>query len=149
MITYFHTKSPCMMHAQLLQSCPTLCDPMDCSPPGSPVGGILQERILEWVVMPFSKGSSWPRIQTHISYLSYIAGRFFTHWAIGEALKLAYGPFPHPLVTDWVPVQYRTLSNTVTQHEHSWPYPWHWLHGIHERGPSITSLCNEKRKRVR
>ena len=38
--------------AQLLQSCPTLCDPMDCSPPGSSVHGILQIRILEWVAMP-------------------------------------------------------------------------------------------------
>ena len=48
-------------HAQLLQSCPTLCDPMDCSPPGSSVHGILQARIPEWVTIPFSRGSSWPR----------------------------------------------------------------------------------------
>ena len=41
--------------AKLLQSCPTLCNPMDCSPPGSSVQGILQARILEWVAMPFSK----------------------------------------------------------------------------------------------
>ena len=40
--------------AQLLQLCPTLCDPMDCSPPGSPVPGILQARTLEWVAMFFS-----------------------------------------------------------------------------------------------
>ena len=39
-------------------SCPTLCDPVDCSPPGSSVHGILQARILEWVVMPSSRGSS-------------------------------------------------------------------------------------------
>ena len=45
---------------QLLQSCLTLCDPMGCSPPGSSVHGILQARILEWVAMPFSMGSSWP-----------------------------------------------------------------------------------------
>ena len=43
------------------QSCSTLCDPMDCSPPGSSVGGILQARILKWVVISFSKGSSRPR----------------------------------------------------------------------------------------
>ena len=46
------------------QSCPTLCDPMDCSPPGSPVHGILQARIREWVDMPFSRGSSQPRDPT-------------------------------------------------------------------------------------
>ena len=47
--------------AKLLQLCPTLCDPMDHSPPGSSVQGILQARILEWVAMPFSRGSSQPR----------------------------------------------------------------------------------------
>ena len=52
------------MHAKLLQSCPTLCDSMDCSPPGSSVHEILQARILEWVAMPFSRGSSPPRDQT-------------------------------------------------------------------------------------
>ena len=47
--------------AKLLQLCPTLCDPMDHSPPGSSVQGILQARILEWVAMPSSRGSSPPR----------------------------------------------------------------------------------------
>ena len=50
------------------QSCLTLCDPMDCSPPGCSVRGILQARILEWVVMPSSRGSSWSRDLTHVSY---------------------------------------------------------------------------------
>ena len=43
------------MHAKLLQSCPTLCNPMDCSPPGTSVLGILQARILEWVAVPSSR----------------------------------------------------------------------------------------------
>ena len=43
------------------QSCLALCDPMDCSSPGSSVHGILQARILEWAAIPFSRGSSWPR----------------------------------------------------------------------------------------
>ena len=55
------------------QSCPILCDLMDYSPLSSSVHGILQVRVLEWVAIPFSKGSSWPRDQTH---LSCIAGRF-------------------------------------------------------------------------
>ena len=54
---------------------PTLCDPMDCSPPGPPVHGISQARILEWVAISFSRGSSQPRDQTCISF---IAGRFFS-----------------------------------------------------------------------
>ena len=49
------------VHAQSLQSCPTLCDPMDCSPPGSSVHEIPQAGILEWAAMPFSRGSSRPR----------------------------------------------------------------------------------------
>ena len=48
------------------KSCLTLCDPMDCNSPGSSVHGILQVRILEWVVIPFSRGSSRPRDQTHV-----------------------------------------------------------------------------------
>ena len=52
------------MHAKSLQLCLTLCDPMDCSPPGSSVQGILQARIPECVAMPFSRGSSQPRDQT-------------------------------------------------------------------------------------
>ena len=47
-------------------SCPALCDPVDRSPPGSSVHGILQAKILEWVVIPFSSGSSWPRDGTHV-----------------------------------------------------------------------------------
>ena len=47
-----------------LQSCLTLRHPMDCSPAGSSVHGLLKERILEWVTMPFSRGSSWPRDRT-------------------------------------------------------------------------------------
>ena len=57
------------------QSRPTLCNPMDCSLPGSSVHGILQARMLEWVAVSFSRGSCRPRDQTHIPC---IAGGFFT-----------------------------------------------------------------------
>ena len=57
------------------QSCPTLCDPMDCSLPGPSVHEILQTRILEWVAIPFSRGSSQPRDRIQVSH---ITGRFFT-----------------------------------------------------------------------
>ena len=64
------------------QLCPTLCNPLDCSPPGSSVHEILQARILEWVAIPFSTGSSQPRHQTRVSHF---AVRFFTIWATWEA----------------------------------------------------------------
>ena len=55
-----------------------LCNPMDCSSPGPSVHGILQARMLEWVAIPFSRGSSWPRDRT---WVFCIAGRFLTVWA--------------------------------------------------------------------
>ena len=60
------------------QSFLTLCGPMDSSPPGSSVHGILQARILEWIAISFSRGSSQPRDWTLVSCT---AGRFFTVWA--------------------------------------------------------------------
>ena len=59
----------------VIKSCPTLCDPVDYSPPGSSVHGISQTRILEWVVISSSTGSSWISDQTRVSCL---AGVFFT-----------------------------------------------------------------------
>ena len=60
---------------QAAQSCPTLCGPMDYSPPGFSVHGIFQARILEWVAISFSRRSSQPKDRTQVSY---VAGRFFT-----------------------------------------------------------------------
>ena len=65
----------------------TLCDPLDWSSPGFSVHGILQARILEWVAIPSSKGSSWPRDQTQVSC---ITGRFFTIWPTREAYSFDY-----------------------------------------------------------
>ena len=56
----------------------TLCNPMVCSPPGSSIHGILQARVLEWLAISFSKGSSWPR---DLDQVSHIVGRRFTIWA--------------------------------------------------------------------
>ena len=65
------------------QSYPTLCDLMDCSPPGSSVHGLFQARILEWVAIHFSRGSSRPRNRT---WVSRIGGRFFTSGRKGQRL---------------------------------------------------------------
>ena len=67
-----------------VQLCLTLCDPMDCSPPGSPVHGIFQARILEWIAISSSRGSSWPRDQTCVSCL--------LHW---QANSLPQSPGKH------------------------------------------------------
>ena len=75
--------------AKLLQSWTTLCNPMDCSLPGSSVNGILQARILEWVANSFSRGSSWPRDQTVSLTPPALAGRFFTTSATWETSLLS------------------------------------------------------------
>ena len=64
--------------SEVAQSCPTLCDPMECSLLGSSLQGILQARILEWVAISFSRGASQPRDRTQVSH---IAGRCFNLWA--------------------------------------------------------------------
>ena len=73
------------MCAKSLQSCPTLCYPMDCSLPGSSVHGILQARILEWVAMSFSRGSSQPMDGTLVSMSPALSGGFFTTSTTWEA----------------------------------------------------------------
>ena len=85
---FFHTSctpfnpSKLVFSVLVTQLCPTLCNSMDCSLPGSSVQEIFQARILECVAISFSRGSSQPRNQTQVFC---IAGRFFTLWATGEA----------------------------------------------------------------
>ena len=67
---------PLLWKVKVTQSCPTLCNPMDCSPPVSSIHRIFKARILEWIAMPSSRGHSLPRDR---SGLSCITGRFFTY----------------------------------------------------------------------
>ena len=120
------------MSAKLLQLCPTLCDPMDRSPPGSSVYGMLQARILEWVAMLSSRGSSQPRDWTCVSYISCI-DRFFTssttweaqtcHRARAQSLKLC------PTLCDlWTVACQAPLSMGFSRHEY-----WSGLHALLQR----------------
>ena len=82
--------------------CLTLCDPTDCSLPGSSVHGVLQARILECVVIPFSRGSSQLRDRT---WVFHIAGRFFTGWATrggGTSLRNSWAKWEGPW--EWCPL---------------------------------------------
>ena len=80
----------------IMFSCLTLFNPFDNSPPGSSVHGILQARILEWIAILFFRGSSQPRDET---WVSCIASRFFTIWAIREAQMLYTSPLSDSEVT--------------------------------------------------
>ena len=96
--------------SEVAQSCLTLCDPMDCSLPGSSVHGIFQARILEWVAISFSRGSSWPRDRTQVSR---IVGRRFTIWATREAQVKS-------LSRVWL---FETPRTAVHQALHPWDFP--------------------------
>ena len=87
----------------LQDSCPE--NPMDCGLPGSSVHGILQARRLEWVAIPFPRGSSQPRDWTQVSH---IAGRFFTIWATMEAPSKTLS-FQHEINTRMVAIHYTPL----------------------------------------
>ena len=73
-VWYWHKNA--VAAAKLLQSCPTLCDPIDCSPPGSPIPGILQARTLEWVAISFSNVWKW---KVKVKSLSHFR-LFVTPW---------------------------------------------------------------------
>ena len=92
------------MPAKSLQSCLTLCDLTDSSPPGSSVHGISQARTLEWIAMPSPRGSSRPRDQTRVSCVSCIGRQILYHCTTGEHSFLA---MPHGMqdisspIRDW------------------------------------------------
>ena len=80
------------LKVKVTQLCPTLCDPMDCSPPGSSVHGVLQASILKGVAIPFSRGSSQPRNQSQVSRIAgEPPGKPFLDlsWQIIETFKSA------------------------------------------------------------
>ena len=114
--THTHTGICIYRHAQSLQSCPTLCSPMDCSPPGSSVHGILQARTLEGVAMPSSRGSSQPRGRTRVASISCITGRFFT-----AELQQSTPPHTHTYILFYIffhyglsqDIEYSSLCYTV------------------------------------
>ena len=107
--TIFYIQWCACMHAQL---CPTLCTPMDCSLPGSPVHGIFQARILEQVATSFSKGPSWRRDWTHISCVSCIDEQILYCWGtkispyllhlLWKTLSLCYKCLYVILLHSWV-----------------------------------------------
>ena len=105
------------MKVKAAESCLTLCDPMDCSLPGSSVRGILQVKILEWVAIPFSKGSSQPRDQTQ---LSHIAGGFLyqlSHQGSPRILEWVAYPFSSGSSQ---PRNWTRVSSTAGRFSTSW-----------------------------
>ena len=129
---YLHRKAllehKCWMECKLMKvlkesesevawSCLTLCNPVDCGPPGSSVHGILQARILEWVAISFSRGSFWPRVQTQVSH---IASRCFTLWATSRVQTYFISSVQSLsrvwlFATPWITARQASLSITNSQ----------------------------------
>ena len=107
------------VNAQSLQSWQTPHDRMDLSSPGSSIHGILQARILEWVAIPFSKGSSWTRDQTSVSC---IAGRFFFNCLSFHACVQSLFSHVWIFVTLWTVPHQTPLSLGFSRQE-----SWSWL----------------------
>ena len=119
------------MHAKLLPSCLTLCDPMNCSPPGSSVNRILQARILEWVAIPFSRGSSWLRDRTHISYVRQTHSPNMSWNAVSFVPQVAV--YPYLLEVSWIkcPIQQKIVCNVIHGcccFSHIWLFETLWSH---------------------
>ena len=85
--------------SEVAQSCPTPCNPMDCSLPGSSIHGIFQARILEWVAISFSRGSSQPRDRSQVSC---IVSRCFTVWATMQVTTQLPKSFLFPLPFEYI-----------------------------------------------
>ena len=127
-IFWTNTPKRCPFHyrgregRELAQSYPTLWYPMDCSPPGSSIHGIFQARVLEWVAISFSRGSSPPRNRT---WVSCIVGRHFTVWATREVLH------------------YRVLECKSRKSRDTWSNS-KFGHGVqNETGQRLTECCQE------
>ena len=115
--------------SEVAQSCPTLCDPVDGSPPGSSIHGILQARILECVAISFSRRSSRPRDRTRVSH---IAGRRFNLWA-RELLRYYFIQWERKFsYSDGLMINFKvdcktskvvSLPNTLSSHLNKRPSP--------------------------
>ena len=111
---------------EVAQFCPTLCDPMDCSLPGSSVHGIFQAIVLEWIAISFSRGSSRPRDRTQVSRT---VDRRFTVWATKEedGSKTERGPreLPSPSTTWGCMWRGQSTTQEVGPHQKlNLPAPW-------------------------
>ena len=104
---------------------PTLCNPRDCSPPGSTVHGILQARIVERVVISFSRDLPDPGIEPRSPAL---AGRFFTIWATREALSFVLSHLRCLLICTFFP-PYKLKLVFLREKSVAWPQQSHWGEG--------------------
>ena len=108
--------------SEVTRSCPTLCDPMDYSLPGSSILGIFQARILEWVAISLSRGSSWPGDRT---WVSHIAGRCFyllSHEGSPQ-INILRIPTDKSMISNWEAV----VKESIVKYALSWEPNLGWI----------------------
>ena len=133
-----------------------LWDLMDCSPPGSSVHWILQARILEWITIPFSRGSSWPKDRTCISCISCIAGGFFTTvppgspWVTSNSFPILQLPYLYDLkrnvfsIKSSIPNQIPHFPSKLLSHLPHIQMSSHWEPHSNEDFLDGSVLCHQK-----
>ena len=99
------------------QSCPAVCDPVDCCPPGFFVHGIFQARILEWAAISYSRGSSQHRDQTRISCISYIDRQILYHCVTWESQSLIEAHL-NKASKEWLDSKYTQACNSICWRKH-------------------------------
>ena len=120
-------KESIVVNSEVAQSCPTFCDPMDCSLPGSFIHGLFQARELEWVAISFSRGSSWPK---DLTCISCIGRQILYHWATREALLLTFSILNSRPCVDWDPHLFCALTHYylwalfMAYDPHEWTGEW-------------------------
>ena len=130
--------------SEAAQSCPTLCDPMNCSLPGSSVHGIFPSRVQQWVAISSSGGSSRPRDWTRVSC---IAGRHFTIWATREAVYTENRPsnltsLGQVLSTRNIPSSFCYWSIAVLQHCVSFCCTAKWIRHVYTYIPTSLNFLS-------
>ena len=135
-LTCTNSLIPKCVRAQL---CPTLCNPLNCSWPGSSIHGIFQARILAWSAIFFSRRSSPPRDRTRTSHVSCTGRQILYHWATWEAL------FPYPLIFPMNPPEDSDASgmNSPLQQNISW-VPTVCRINLEERGACDTRWNSQR-----
>ena len=119
---------------EVVQSCSTLWDPKDCSPQGSSVHGILQARILEWVAGPSSRGSSQPRGQTCIPYISCTGS-----WVLYYSCHLPFQGAP----IYWERLEWKQLIATIQWQKSQYSSKWRVAQGPRERKQGVSRESRE------
>ena len=129
------------VRAKSFQSCPTLWNATGCSLPGSPVHGILQARILEWVAMPSCRGSYWPRNRTCVSYV-------YPHWHVGSLPLAPPGKCRHMYIRGWTPLLSTWICHNIVYQSATLQYKIKTLKNKTYSSPAVAEISKIQKEQI-